>query len=210
VSKLPWKIPLLKNCIKWEHHLRLVLSECCLPDITYASRTRVYEFATISWIYWLLKITQSGRSRKLFDLRYKNGTNIDGQLLSTSDTRTPSRGKIGGSINALVILGPVQPDASHNGTSHSRHNQSQSNTTSVCCFTLYQFHTAWVKYWLKDNFYEFWLRAVLKKMKKHKAPGLSGLVAEMIQATGDTGNQWVQDQEEDQRGPGERLSKRTV
>ena len=28
------------------------------------------------------------------------------------------------------------------------------------------------------------VRAVLKKMKMHKAPGLSGLVAEMIQATG--------------------------
>ena len=27
------------------------------------------------------------------------------------------------------------------------------------------------------------VRAVLKKMKRHKAPGLSGLVAEMIQAT---------------------------
>ena len=35
------------------------------------------------------------------------------------------------------------------------------------------------------------VRAVLKKMKKHKAPGLSGLVAEMIQATGDIGTQWV-------------------
>ena len=31
------------------------------------------------------------------------------------------------------------------------------------------------------------VRAVLKKMKRHKAPGLSGLVTEMIQATGDTG-----------------------
>ena len=29
------------------------------------------------------------------------------------------------------------------------------------------------------------MRAVLKKMKRHKAPGLSRLVAEMIQATGD-------------------------
>ena len=28
------------------------------------------------------------------------------------------------------------------------------------------------------------VRAVLKKMKKHRAPGLSGLVAEMIQTTG--------------------------
>ena len=34
------------------------------------------------------------------------------------------------------------------------------------------------------------VRAVLKKMKRHKAPGLSGLVAEMIQAAGDTGTQW--------------------
>jgi len=31
------------------------------------------------------------------------------------------------------------------------------------------------------------VRAVLKKMKRHKAPGFSGLVAEMIQATGDIG-----------------------
>ena len=30
-------------------------------------------------------------------------------------------------------------------------------------------------------------------MKKHKAPGLSGLVTEMIQATGDTGTQWILD-----------------
>jgi len=37
------------------------------------------------------------------------------------------------------------------------------------------------------------VRAVLKKMKRHKAPGLSGLVAEMIQATGDIGNQWLLD-----------------
>jgi len=35
------------------------------------------------------------------------------------------------------------------------------------------------------------VRAVLKKMKRHKAPGLSGLVAEMIQATGDIGTQWI-------------------
>jgi len=34
------------------------------------------------------------------------------------------------------------------------------------------------------------VRAVLKKMKRHKAPGLSGLVAEKIQATGDMGTQW--------------------
>ena len=30
-------------------------------------------------------------------------------------------------------------------------------------------------------------------MKRHKAPGLSGLVAEIIQATGDTGTQWILD-----------------
>ena len=33
--------------------------------------------------------------------------------------------------------------------------------------------------------------AALKKMKKHKPPVLSGQVAEMIQATGDTGTQWI-------------------
>jgi len=37
------------------------------------------------------------------------------------------------------------------------------------------------------------MRAVLKKMKRHKAPGLSGLVAEMIQAIGDIGIQWILD-----------------
>jgi len=37
------------------------------------------------------------------------------------------------------------------------------------------------------------MRAVLKKMKRHKAPGLSGLVAEMIQATEDIGIQWILD-----------------
>jgi len=37
------------------------------------------------------------------------------------------------------------------------------------------------------------VRAVLKKMKNHKAPGLLGLVAEMIQATGDIGTQWILD-----------------
>jgi len=30
-------------------------------------------------------------------------------------------------------------------------------------------------------------------MKRHKAPGLSGLVEEMIQATGDVGTQWILD-----------------
>ena len=30
-------------------------------------------------------------------------------------------------------------------------------------------------------------------MKRHKAPGLSGLVAEMIQATGDIRTQWMLD-----------------
>ena len=33
--------------------------------------------------------------------------------------------------------------------------------------------------------------AALKKMKRHKAPGLSGLVAEIIQATRDIGIQWI-------------------
>jgi len=37
------------------------------------------------------------------------------------------------------------------------------------------------------------VRAALKKMKRHKAPGLSGLVTEMIQATGDIGTQWILD-----------------
>jgi len=37
------------------------------------------------------------------------------------------------------------------------------------------------------------VRAVLKKIKRHEAPGLSGLVAEMIQATGDIGTQWILD-----------------
>ena len=33
--------------------------------------------------------------------------------------------------------------------------------------------------------------AALKKMKRHKAPGLSGLTAEMIQATKGIGTQWL-------------------
>jgi len=37
------------------------------------------------------------------------------------------------------------------------------------------------------------VRAALKDMKRHKAPGLSGLVTEMIQATGDIGTQWILD-----------------
>ena len=37
------------------------------------------------------------------------------------------------------------------------------------------------------------VRAALKEMKRHKAPGLSGLVTEMIQATGDIGTQWILD-----------------
>ena len=37
------------------------------------------------------------------------------------------------------------------------------------------------------------MRAALKEMKRHKAPGLSGLVAEMIQASGDIGTQWILD-----------------
>ena len=35
--------------------------------------------------------------------------------------------------------------------------------------------------------------AALKKMKRHKALCLSGLVAEMIQSTGDIGTQWILD-----------------
>jgi len=35
--------------------------------------------------------------------------------------------------------------------------------------------------------------AALKKMKRHKAPVLSGLLAEMIQSTGDIGTQWILD-----------------
>jgi len=33
--------------------------------------------------------------------------------------------------------------------------------------------------------------AALKKMKRRKAPGLLGLVAEMIQTTGNIGTQWI-------------------
>jgi len=33
--------------------------------------------------------------------------------------------------------------------------------------------------------------AALKKMKRHKGPDLSGLVAEMTQAKGDIGTQWI-------------------
>jgi len=36
-------------------------------------------------------------------------------------------------------------------------------------------------------------RWALKKMKRHRAPGLSGLVAEMIQATGDIWTDWALD-----------------
>jgi len=35
------------------------------------------------------------------------------------------------------------------------------------------------------------IAAALKKMKRHKAPRLSELVAEMIQARRDTGTQWI-------------------
>jgi len=37
------------------------------------------------------------------------------------------------------------------------------------------------------------VRAALKEIKRHKAPGLSGLVTEMIQATGEIGAQWILD-----------------
>jgi len=33
--------------------------------------------------------------------------------------------------------------------------------------------------------------AALKQMKRHKAPGMSGLVAEMIQSTRNIGTQWI-------------------
>ena len=36
-------------------------------------------------------------------------------------------------------------------------------------------------------------RRALKEMKRHKAPGLSGLVTEVIQATGEIGTQWMLD-----------------
>ena len=35
--------------------------------------------------------------------------------------------------------------------------------------------------------------AALKQMKRHKAPGLSGLVVEMIQSTEDIGTEWILD-----------------
>jgi len=35
------------------------------------------------------------------------------------------------------------------------------------------------------------VRAALKEMKRHKAPGLSELVTEMIQATGEIGTHWI-------------------
>jgi len=35
--------------------------------------------------------------------------------------------------------------------------------------------------------------AAMKKMKRHIAPGLSGLVAEMLQATRNIGTQWILD-----------------
>jgi len=35
--------------------------------------------------------------------------------------------------------------------------------------------------------------AAMKKIKRHKAPGLSGLSAEMIQATEGIGTQWLLD-----------------
>jgi len=37
------------------------------------------------------------------------------------------------------------------------------------------------------------VRAALKMMKRHKAPGLTGFIAEMIPATGDIGTQWLLD-----------------
>ena len=37
------------------------------------------------------------------------------------------------------------------------------------------------------------VRAALKETKRHNAPGLSRLVTEMIQATGEIGTQWILD-----------------
>ena len=37
------------------------------------------------------------------------------------------------------------------------------------------------------------MTAVLNNTKRHKAPGLLGLVAKMIHATGDIGTQWILD-----------------
>jgi len=51
--------------------------------------------------------------------------------------------------------------------------------------------SAWVEEGPADCIRIAEVTAVLKKMKRHKAPGLSGLVAEMIQATGVTGTQWI-------------------
>ena len=37
------------------------------------------------------------------------------------------------------------------------------------------------------------VRAAPKEMKRHKATGLSGLITEMIKATGEIGTQWILD-----------------
>ena len=46
------------------------------------------------------------------------------------------------SLNALVVLGSVQPDSSHDRTGDSRHDQRQPNATGILCFTLYQVYAA--------------------------------------------------------------------
>jgi len=57
--------------------------------------------------------------------------------------------------------------------------------------------TGIIEYWLElKKGPAYWIRfdevvAALKKVKRHKAPGLSGLVAKMIQATGDAVTQWI-------------------
>ena len=53
--------------------------------------------------------------------------------------------------------------------------------------------SAGVKEGLADCIKTSEVTAALKRMKKHTAPGLSGLAAEMIQAAGDIGTQWILD-----------------
>ena len=50
-----------------------------------------------------------------------------------------------------------------------------------------------VKEGLADCFRINEVAAAQKKLKRHKASGLSGLAAEMIQARGDIGAQWMLD-----------------
>jgi len=59
-----------------------------------------------------------------------------------------------------------------------------------CEFVLMRF---WVKEGPADCIKIDEVAAALKRMKRPKAPDLSGLVAEMMQATGDIGTQWILD-----------------